>query len=140
MNEVNEEVPNTTVTLDEWLEYAKTVESEPSVVSSVDAMQFLSTSPSITGYMTAPVGVHGNRSFEAMTRKSNDLREIKEFFDTTSNQIFPYQIWYLPPKLGFKQIDPITLEVKPILDENGNQSYTETPGMWLVRYAELETV
>lgn len=125
------------INFEEWLEYAKTAKTEPRVELHTEAMRFLSTSPSITGFMTKPVAMYQENTIEAKTVKSNSLREIKQFLDTTENQIFPYQLLYIPSQIGFGYFEPTTMKFIKIVDDDGNPSYAETPSYWLFRYAEV---
>jgi hypothetical protein len=120
---------NKAVTFDEWLEYSKTIVPEPHQVLHVDAMVFLSKSPSVSGYTTETDGT--------LKHKCGDLHEIKEQFDSSVPKILLHQVFYIPSQAVFKANYPVSMDVVDrvdILDDNGKPTYMETPSSWFVRY------
>lgn len=127
------------INFEEWLEYANTAKTEPRAELQTEAMLFLSTSPSITVFMTKPVATYQENSLVAKIRRFDSLREIKQFLDTTEDQIFPYQLWYIPSQICFSRREPDTFKLIDIVDEAGNPSYDETPSYWMFRYAVVKS-
>jgi hypothetical protein len=91
--------------------------------------------PVLTGYMTAPVGVHYGKPMEARTITTEDLVEFRQqcaSWIAEGKLVFLYMaIWY-PSQHVFYKADPATYE--PV--ECDPPVFIE--GKWKIRYALLD--
>lgn len=112
-----------TVSFEDWLDFVNTnyPRTSPQYGPDIrtDAMEFLNESKSISGYMTEPVSKVDNKVITAVCRNADSLEELKEFFDKSTNRIFPYMILH-----------------EPKYDDTG----VLIRDQWRVRYAEVESV
>lgn len=86
------------------------------------------------GFMTGPVGVFYGIPVEARTRALTNPIEFVDYCNSTTNQIFLYDLTYITNGPQYfavdeKTFEPIILDVPRISTEFGK---------WRVRYGELE--
>lgn len=98
---------------------------------NIEAMEYLSTSPSIVGYLTEPTGMFDGNEIEVTTRKTESLEDSKNYFDNCGKKIIMYSSLYLPSEQFSTVYDPSTGEAKK-LDEPATSEE-----MWLLRYTEI---
>lgn len=142
MNELEIEKETSTITIDEWVEFNKTLRPDtPFSVYDVVGMKhyFDENLDNIGGYMTAPVGLYNGKTLVAQTRVTENLKDIADSWAKFDGLIFPYQLIYTPSyPMYFEPDFDGEFNMKRITDENGNQAYKMPhSGFWKVRYAEL---
>lgn len=97
-------------------------------------LQWLNKRIKFEGFMAGPIGVFYGLPVEVRTQALNNPKEFVDYCSSTDNQIFLYDLTYIPNgpqyiKMDMVTFDPVFLEVPEISTEYGK---------WRVRYGELE--
>ena len=134
-------IDNTTVEFDEWLDYANGEGTKMWQNTGTSAFFDIATARYLkdcfAGFVTAPVSSFKGVVLESKSRAIggtiDELIAAKSYLEELSkkNELFLYQIVFLPAQPTYHKLDPETFEPSPL----------ETPKMsnaaWKIRYAAL---
>lgn len=101
-----------------------------SIVVDIDGMEMLA--PFVTGFMIFPIGAFNGKILESRTLRVDRIQEFKQYIIDSNNQIFLYQLHWVPSYPYYKELDAKTSEPTILADGPYIKS-----GFWLVRYAEI---
>lgn len=99
-----------------------------------NGLAWLSQKVKFEGFMQGPVGVFYGLPVEARTRLIDNPKEFADYCNNTSNQIFLYDLIFMPNMPQYGTVDADTFESTPF----DVPTITTNFGKWKVRYGELE--
>lgn len=97
-------------------------------------LHYLNSKIKFEGFMVGPVGVYYTVPVEARTRKMKDIKEFVDYCNNTANQIFLYDLVFIPNMPVYAKFDNVTFENIPLDHPYISEDFSQ----WKVRYGEVE--
>lgn len=129
------EIEDTIINYDEWVKHQSTVKTLATMPEIIDLPAAEYLKECFAGYMTGPVGLFKGVPLTAKSKifqnDSNGILEAKKYLNDHKevDDLFLYQILFIPSVLQIRIFDKDTLEFKtlstPVMSKSG----------WKIRYA-----
>ena len=131
------ETENTTINYDEWVKYQSNIKTLATAPELIDLTAAEYLKEYFAGYMTGPVGLFKGVPILAKSKIFNNdldgILEVKKYLNEhkESDDLFLYQILFIPSMLQTRVFDENTLEIKTFSNPVMSKS------KWKIRYASL---
>ena len=128
----------TTVDKTKWIDFLKENPNIPNTFSDIDIItsEWFVNNVNVAGYMTSPTAIcdfnGAQYAIFAKSRKVTNFREFLDYVKERKDQIFVYQIIFVPSSPTCYTIDENTFEPKQLECPMINEGY------WKVRFGEVE--